>query len=111
YGDGRQTRSFCFVEDMIEAFVRLMDTADEVTGPINLGNPNEFAIGELAQKVVALCGSRSPIVHHPLPVDDPRQRRPDISLAEQVLGWRPTVDLAAGLERTIAYFDALLSAQ
>lgn len=111
YGDGRQTRSFCYVDDMIEAFVRLMDTADEVTGPINLGNPDEFAIGELAEKVVALCGSRSPIVHHPLPVDDPRQRRPDISLADEILDWRPAVDLEAGLERTIAYFDALLGAR
>jgi UDP-glucuronate decarboxylase len=108
YGDGHQTRSFCYVDDMIEAFVRLMDTADEIAGPINLGNPNEFAIGELARKVVALCGSRSPIVHRPLPVDDPRQRRPDISLAKQVLDWHPAVDLDAGLERTIAYFDALL---
>jgi UDP-glucuronate decarboxylase len=108
YGDGRQTRSFCYVDDMIEAFVRLMDAPDEVTGPINLGNPDEFAIGDLARKVVILCGSRSPIVHQPLPVDDPRQRRPDIALAEQVLGWHPTVDLDAGLQRTIAYFDTLL---
>jgi UDP-glucuronate decarboxylase len=108
YGDGGQTRSFCYVDDMIEAFVRLMDAADEVTGPVNLGNPGEFAIGELARKVIALCGSRSPVVHRPLPVDDPRQRRPDISLAEQALDWRPTVDLDTGLERTIAYFDALL---
>ncbi|MDD3993253.1 MAG: SDR family oxidoreductase [Desulfobacterales bacterium] len=107
YGDGRQTRAFCYVDDMIEAFVRLMDTPDDVTGPVNLGNPHEFAIGDLAQKVVTLCGSRSTIIHLPLPVDDPRQRRPDISLAGQILNWHPTVDLDAGLERTIGYFDAL----
>ncbi len=107
YGDGRQTRAFCYVDDMIEAFVRLMDTPDDVTGPVNLGNPHEFAIGDLAQKVVTLCGSRSTIIHLPLPVDDPRQRRPDISLAGQILNWHPTVDIDAGLERTIGYFDAL----
>ncbi len=109
YGDGSQTRSFCYVDDMIEAFVRLMNTADEITGPINLGNPGEFSIRELAEKVVALCHSHSEIVHHPLPSDDPRQRRPDISMAERTLNWRPFVDLDTGLERTIAYFEDLLS--
>ena len=110
YGDGSQTRSFCYVDDMVEAFVRLMATDDAVTGPVNLGNPGEFTIDELAAKVIALTGSRSEIVHRPLPDDDPRQRRPDIAMAEQVLDWRPTVDLDTGLARTVAYFDRLLAA-
>jgi UDP-glucuronate decarboxylase len=107
YGDGCQTRSFCYVDDMVEAFVRLMNSPVAITGPINLGNPAEFSIRELAEKVVRLCRSRSQIVSRPLPDDDPRQRRPDISLAERTLNWRPTVGLDEGLERTIAYFDAL----
>ena len=108
YGDGAQTRSFCYVDDLVEAFVRLMGTGDDVTGPINLGNPGEFTIRELAQKVVALTGSRSQLVHKPLPQDDPRQRRPDITLADRHLDWRPATSLDEGLAKTIAYFDALL---
>jgi UDP-glucuronate decarboxylase len=111
YGDGSQTRSFCYVDDIVEAFMRLMDTPDEITGPINLGNPGEFTIRQLAEKVVALTGSRSQIEYRPLPSDDPRQRQPDISKAESVLGWRPTVALDEGLARTIGYFDALLSGE
>jgi len=108
YGDGSQTRSFCYVDDLVEAFIRLMDTGDEITGPINLGNPGEFSIRQLAEKVVALTGSRSEIVYRPLPSDDPRQRQPDISKARAVLGWNPTTMLDEGLTKTIAYFDALL---
>ncbi|WP_026187226.1 UDP-glucuronic acid decarboxylase family protein [Ensifer sp. BR816] len=109
YGDGSQTRSFCFVDDLIDGFIRVMASPASVTGPINLGNPAEFTIGELAEQVIELTGSRSQIVHRPLPVDDPRQRRPDISLAERELGWRPSVDLSAGLAQTIGHFDALLT--
>lgn len=108
YGDGSQTRSFCYVDDLIDGFVRLMASPSTVTGPVNLGNPVEFTIGELAQQVIQLTGSRSKIAHRDLPVDDPRQRRPDISLAMRELDWQPKVPLAAGLERTIAYFDGLL---
>jgi len=109
YGDGRQTRSFCFVTDLIDGLVRLMGTADAVTGPVNLGNPVEFTIGELAQRVIELTGSRSAIEHRPLPTNDPRQRRPDISLAREALGWQPTVALDEGLRHTIAYFERLLA--
>jgi UDP-glucuronate decarboxylase len=109
YGDGSQSRSFCYVDDMIDGFIRLMGTPDSVPGPINLGNPGEFTMKELAQKVIALTGSTSPLVHRPLPDDDPRQRRPDIGRAVELLGWRPTVELDQGLGHTIAYFDALLS--
>ncbi|WOS66552.1 UDP-glucuronic acid decarboxylase family protein [Sinorhizobium fredii] len=109
YGDGSQTRSFCFVDDLIDGFVRVMASPASLTGPINLGNPREFTIGELAEQVAGLTGSRSRIVYRPLPVDDPRQRRPDISLAERELGWRPRIDLAAGLAQTIGYFDTLLA--
>ncbi len=110
YGEGSQTRSFCFVDDLIEGLLRLMDTPDECTGPVNLGNPGEFTIRELAEKVIELTGSRSILIHHPLPSDDPLQRKPDISLAKSVLGgWEPVVHLEEGLRRTIAYFDALLS--
>ncbi len=109
YGDGRQTRSFCYVDDLVSGLIAMMATGEECTGPVNLGNPGEFTMLELARKVVALVGSRSRIVHRPLPQDDPRQRRPDISLARDVLGWTPRVQLDEGLERTIAYFDALLS--
>ena len=108
YGDGSQTRSFCYVDDLIEGFLKLMDTPAGVTGPINLGNPGEFSIRELADIVVELTGSRSKLVHRPLPADDPRQRRPDITLAQSELGWSPTVQLREGLTRTIAYFDAFL---
>lgn len=108
FGDGGQTRSFCYVDDLIEAFVRLMATGDDVTGPINLGNPGEFSIRELAEKVIALTGSKSELVILPLPQDDPKQRCPDIGLAQSVLGWTPTIALEQGLEKTIAYFDVLL---
>jgi UDP-glucuronate decarboxylase len=109
YGDGSQTRSFCFVDDLIDGFIRLMASPPSLTGPVNLGNPAEFTIGELAEEVIRLTGSRSKIVRRPLPVDDPRQRRPDISLATEELGWRPKVNLAEGLAHTIRYFDDLLS--
>ena len=109
YGEGNQTRSFCYVDDLIEGFVRLMATPDEVTGPINIGNPGEFTIRELAEKVLALTGSRSALVHRPLPENDPTQRQPDITRARSMLGWEPTVALEAGLTKTIAYFDDLLS--
>ncbi|TLZ37026.1 MAG: SDR family oxidoreductase, partial [Gammaproteobacteria bacterium] len=104
YGDGKQTRSFCYVDDLIEAFVRLMATPDDFTGPVNLGNPEEFTILELARKVIANTGSRSEIVFKPLPSDDPMQRQPDISLARQILQWEPAVALNEGLRRTISYF-------
>ena len=109
YGDGKQTRSFCYVDDLIEGFVRLMNAPDSVTGPVNLGNPGEFTIRELAEKVVALTGSRSELVHRPLPENDPTQRQPDITRAKAVLGWEPAVALDAGLVKTIAYFEALLA--
>ncbi len=109
YGDGRQTRSFCYVDDLVSGLVAMMNTGAGVTGPVNLGNPGEFTMLELAQRVVALVGSRSRIVHRPLPQDDPRQRRPDISRAREHLGWSPRVQLEEGLQRTISYFDALLS--
>lgn len=109
YGDGAQTRSFCFVDDLVEGFLRLMATGDEITGPINLGNPGEFTIKELAEKVIALTGSRSRLEYRPLPSDDPRQRQPDIAKAHEVLGWQPKIALEQGLMRTIAYFDRLLS--
>ena len=108
YGDGQQTRSFCYVSDLIEGFVRLMDSGPEVTGPINIGNPNEFTIRDLAHMVIELTDSRSRITHRPLPPDDPRQRRPDIGKAKALLDWEPTVQLREGLERTIAYFRSTL---
>jgi UDP-glucuronate decarboxylase len=108
YGDGRQTRSFCFVDDLIDAFVRFMDTPPDFPGPVNLGNPHEFTIRELAEKVIELTGSRSQLVNRPLPQDDPMQRRPDITLARERLGWTPQVPLEDGLRKTIAYFDQLL---
>jgi UDP-glucuronate decarboxylase len=107
YGDGAQTRSFCFVDDLVDALIRLMATDDAVTGPMNLGNPREFTMLQLAQLVVKHVGSKSKIVHKPLPSDDPKQRRPDISLAKEKLGWEPTTPLEAGLEKTIAYFRKL----
>ena len=108
YGDGTQTRSFCYVDDLIEGFMRLMASPDELTGPVNLGNPGEFTMIELAEAVRELTGSRSPLVQAPLPQDDPRQRQPDISLAREALGWEPQVALQARLQPTIAYFERLL---
>jgi UDP-glucuronate decarboxylase len=108
YGDGSQTRSFCYVDDLIEGFVRFMAAPAGVTGPINLGNPAEFTIRELADLVIDLTGSRSDIVFRPLPQDDPMQRKPDITLAAEHLGWRPVVTLREGLGRTIAYFEEKL---
>lgn len=109
YGDGAQTRSFCFVSDLVEGLISMMGTGDDVTGPINLGNPAEFSMRELAERVLALTGSTSKLVYLPLPQDDPRQRRPDIALAKEHLDWEPTVMLEEGLKATIRYFDRLLS--
>lgn len=109
YGEGQQTRSFCFVDDLIDGFIRLMATDDAITGPINLGNPGEFTIRALAEKVIALTGSRSIIEMRPLPTDDPKQRQPDITRAREQLGWEPKINLDAGLRSTIAYFDQLLA--
>ncbi|MEW6594379.1 MAG: UDP-glucuronic acid decarboxylase family protein [Thermodesulfobacteriota bacterium] len=111
YGNGDQTRSFCYVNDLIEAFVRFMASPDEVTGPMNLGNPGEFTIRELAETVIALTGARSTLTFLPLPSDDPRQRQPDITLARTVLNWEPTTPLREGLQRTIEYFKRLLENQ
>ena len=108
FGDGQQTRSFCYVDDLVEGFLRLMDSDASVTGPVNLGNPAEFTIAELARLVVEMTGSASRLVYRPLPQDDPKQRRPDISLARETLHWAPTIELREGLTRTIDYFDALL---
>jgi len=108
YGEGTQTRCFCYVEDQIEAWIRFMNTRDDLTGPINLGNPQETTMLELAQTILELTGSRSTLVRKPLPSDDPKRRCPDISLAEKELGWRPRVPLKEDLAKTIAYFDALL---
>jgi UDP-glucuronate decarboxylase len=107
YGDGSQTRSFCYVDDLIEGFIRLMDAPDTVTGPINIGNPGEFTIRQLAEIVIEMTGSRSEIVQMPLPQDDPLQRRPDITKARELLEWQPTIPLRQGLERTIDYFKTL----
>lgn len=108
YGEGQQTRSFCYSDDLIEGFVRLMNSPEEITGPVNLGNPNEFTIRELAEKVIDLTGSKSRLMFRPLPEDDPKQRQPDISLARNKLDWNPSVELKEGLVKTIAYFDELL---
>ena len=109
YGDGSQSRSFQYVDDLLEGMTRMMDTPDEITGPVNLGNPVEFSIRELAEKIIGMTGSRSRVVFLPLPQDDPVQRKPDISLASGLLdGWRPLVDLESGMEKTIEYFDQLL---
>jgi UDP-glucuronate decarboxylase len=107
YGDGTQTRSFCYVDDMIEGFILMMKSEDGFTGPVNLGNPGEYSIGELAETIVSMCGTNSKVVYKPLPEDDPRQRQPDISLAKEKLGWEPKVALRDGLEETIAYFRGL----
>ncbi len=108
YGDGAQTRAFCYVDDLVEAMLRMMATGPDVTGPINIGNPGEFSIQELAELVIDLTGTSSRIVSRPLPPDDPRQRRPDIAKAKEVLGWEPRMPLREGLAKTIAYFDAFL---
>ena len=104
YGDGKQTRSFQYIDDLIEGMVRMMDTEDDFTGPVNLGNPNEFPVLELAERVIRMTGSTSKIVFKPLPTDDPKQRQPDIKLAKEKLGWQPTVELEDGLKRMIEYF-------
>jgi UDP-glucuronate decarboxylase len=109
YGDGSQTRAFCFVDDLVEGFIRLMDTPDDITGPVNLGNPVERTVKQLAERVLALTGSKSEIVYKPLPVDDPKQRCPDIGLARSLLKWEPTVALDDGLQKTIAYFRKLMN--
>ncbi len=109
YGEGLQTRSFCYVDDLVDGLIRLMDSGDDMTGPVNLGNPNEFTIRELAERIVALTDSSSQLITRPLPQDDPRQRQPDISLARSALAWQPTVELAQGLPRTIEYFRELIA--
>lgn len=109
FGEGQQTRSFCYVDDMVEGLTRMMDTDPEITGPINLGNPSEITVRELASTILDLTGSRSKIVHRPLPVDDPMRRRPDISEADRVLDWRPKTPLREGLSKTIPYFEQLLA--
>ena len=111
YGDGSQTRSFCYVDDLVDGLIRLMESDRDIVGPINLGNPSEFTIRQLAEIVVDLTGSRSKIIHRPLPQDDPKQRQPDISKAQELLGWQPVVPLAEGLTKTIAYFEGLLATQ
>jgi UDP-glucuronate decarboxylase len=108
YGDGEQSRSFCYVDDLVDGLIRLMDSSDEVTGPINLGNPEEFSMKQLAEVVIAMTGSASKLVHEPLPQDDPRQRKPDISRASSLLGWKPTVVLEKGLATTIEYFRGIV---
>jgi UDP-glucuronate decarboxylase len=109
FGDGQQTRSFCYVDDLVDGLMRLMATPASFGGPVNLGNPVEFTIAELAELVLEITGSSARIVRHPLPQDDPKQRQPDISLARETLGWEPSVELRQGLERTVAYFERLLS--
>ncbi|MBI4655087.1 MAG: SDR family oxidoreductase [Nitrospirae bacterium] len=109
YGDGEQTRSFCYVDDMIDGLIKLMNTSDDVTGPVNLGNPSEFTIMELAKKIIQMTESRSRIAYKPLPEDDPIQRQPDITLAKKLLNWQPGVNLEKGLEKTIDYFKKLIN--
>jgi UDP-glucuronate decarboxylase len=109
YGDGKQTRSFCYVDDLIDAMVRLMGTPHELTGPVNVGNPNEFTMLELANAVIELTGARSELVFKELPFDDPQQRQPDIAVARKELGWEPTVQLTEGLTKTIDYFRETLA--
>jgi UDP-glucuronate decarboxylase len=108
YGNGTQTRSFCYVDDLIEAMIRVMATPDDFTGPVNIGNPKEFTILELAQEVLRLTGSRSKVVFRPLPTDDPKQRQPDITLAKKTIDWSPTIELDRGLEKTVSYFKSQL---
>jgi UDP-glucuronate decarboxylase len=109
FGDGTQTRSFCYVDDLIEGMIRMMSGPDDFVGPVNLGNPDEFTILELAKKIIKITGSKSKIIFKPLPQDDPMQRRPDISLAKEKLKWQPVVKLDQGLKKTIKYFDKILS--
>ncbi|OZA00047.1 MAG: hypothetical protein B7X99_05610 [Rhizobiales bacterium 17-65-6] len=109
FGDGSQTRSFCYVDDLVDGLFRLMTSPPDVTGPVNLGNPQEFTIAELATEVLDLVGGSSKLVRKPLPQDDPRQRQPDIRLAREKLGWEPAIPLREGLRKTIAYFEALLA--
>ncbi|WP_396274129.1 UDP-glucuronic acid decarboxylase family protein [Hyphomonas sp.] len=109
YGDGQQTRSFCYVDDLVRGLISLMDTGDDITGPINIGNPGEFTIRQLAEQVIDLTGSKSKLVFMPLPQDDPKQRQPNIEKAREILGWEPEVRLRDGLTKTIAYFDGMLS--
>ncbi len=111
FGDGDQTRSFCYVDDLVDGLLRLMDSGDHITGPINLGNPEEFTIRQLAEMVIGLTRSKSKIVHHPLPEDDPKQRRPNISRAQEALGWRPRIPLREGLKTTIEYFESLMNGE
>lgn len=108
YGDGKQTRSFCYVDDLIDGMIKAMNASDDFTGPVNIGNPKEFTMLDLAQLVIALTKSRSKIIYAPLPTDDPRQRKPDITLAKEKLGWQPTIELRQGLEKTIAYFKTII---
>ncbi|MSW41776.1 MAG: NAD-dependent epimerase/dehydratase family protein, partial [Actinobacteria bacterium] len=110
YGEGQQTRSFCYVDDLVEGLVRMMETDHAVTGPINLGNPQEVTVAELARLTIELTKSSSTVARHPLPPDDPRRRQPDISKAQEVLGWKPEIDLASGLQRTIDWFERAGSA-
>lgn len=109
FGDGSQTRSFCYVDDLIEGFIRLMNTPPEITGPVNLGNPGEFTIAQLARKVTTLISGESKITYHPIPIDDPKQRRPDITLAKELLGWEPKVTLEEGLKKAIPWFEKTLA--
>jgi UDP-glucuronate decarboxylase len=111
FGDGKQTRSFCYVSDLVDGLIRLMEAEEDVIGPINLGNPNEFTIRQLAEEVIALTGSGSQIVTKPLPADDPRQRQPDIDLARDKLGWTPKIEFHDGLRNTAAYFRELLNSR
>jgi len=108
YGDGSQTRSFCYVDDLIEVFIRLMDSPDDCTGPVNTGNPTEFTINELAEKIIKLTNSKSELIYKSLPSDDPAQRQPDISLAKEKLGWEPKIQLEEGLKKTIPYFEQFI---
>jgi UDP-glucuronate decarboxylase len=110
FGDGSQTRSFCYVDDLLDAMVAVMNTADEVTGPVNIGNPGEFSMLELAEKVIELTGSSSKIIFQALPQDDPKQRKPDIAVVKQLIDWTPKVGLDAGLVKTIGYFEKKLAA-
>jgi UDP-glucuronate decarboxylase len=110
YGEGTQTRSFCYVDDMVDAFIRLMNTPDELTGPVNLGNPHELTMLEVARRIIALTGSSSEIVFKPLPMDDPWHRQPDIALAREALGWSPTTPLDEGLQRTAQHFRQIIEA-
>ena len=109
YGDGQQTRSFCYVDDLIEGMLRLMDSPADFTGPVNIGNPGEFTMLELAENVLRLVGGKSKLTFHPLPADDPKQRQPNITLAKEKLGWSPTVQLEDGLKETVVYFRKLLN--